>query len=131
MFLASTSWRWSPQLGQGKRTLWNHSNARAKRRNSVTPKIMMTTAISRPIEPSRTMSPNPVVVSAETGPLLFEVLQQSRFGEFLRLEQVLQGVQRVAVDFLIACSDSRNSLTTWGAGLDFFGRHNPRPRKSR
>jgi hypothetical protein len=52
---------------------------------------MMTTAISRPIEPSRTMSPNPVVVSAETGPLLFEVLQQSRFGEFLRLEQVLQG----------------------------------------
>jgi len=77
------------------------------------------------------MSPNPVVVSAETGPLLFEVLQQSRFGEFLRLEQVLQGVQRVAVDFLIACSDSRNSLTTWGAGLDFFGRHNPRPRKSR
>jgi hypothetical protein len=35
-------------------------------KNRVTPKIMMTTVIRRPVVPDRVMSPKPVVVSAVT-----------------------------------------------------------------
>ena len=45
---ASLSWRCRPQDGQGKRTLLGDSSARARLKNSVTPKIMITTVIMRP-----------------------------------------------------------------------------------
>ena len=63
---ASGSWRSRPQVGQAKRTLFGRSTARASPKNSVTPKIMMTTEISRPVVPGSVMSPKPVVVSAVT-----------------------------------------------------------------
>ena len=63
---ASLSWRCRPQVGQGNRTLLGVNSARARLKNRVTPKIMMTTDIRRPTVPGRVMSPKPVVVSAVT-----------------------------------------------------------------
>jgi hypothetical protein len=63
---ASPSWRCSPQVGQAKRTLCGVYSARARLKNRVTPKIMMTTVIMRPVVPDKVMSPKPVVVSAVT-----------------------------------------------------------------
>ncbi len=52
-------------LGKETAPCWANS-ARARLKNSVTPKIMITTEISRPSVPDRVMSPKPVVVSAVT-----------------------------------------------------------------
>ena len=63
---ASGSWRCRAQVGQGNRTLFGLNSARARLKNSVTPKIMIATEIRRPTVPRKVMSPNPVVVSAVT-----------------------------------------------------------------
>jgi hypothetical protein len=54
------------RAGQGKRTLLGVSSARARLKNSVTPKIMIATEIRRPTVSRWVMSPKPVVVSAVT-----------------------------------------------------------------
>ena len=46
--------------------LWGRTSVCKSRRNSVTPKIMMTTEVSRLIDPCNVISPKPVVVSAAT-----------------------------------------------------------------
>ena len=73
---------------------------------------------------------------AVTGPVVsadyMAALRTGRLGSMLNLYvEATREVQRVAVDVLIALQRLKELANDLGAGLDFFGSHDPRRRESR